>query len=107
MSTKKKSSAKPLVNLEETAKASLVLRSLNHKLRQAMLRLLHANKEMKVTDIYRKLKIDQSKASAFLGLLRNAGVVKTRREGQVIYYSVNYERIAIVEKGSKIINGKN
>lgn len=104
MSRSKKNTVKFAVDLEEIKNASVVLRSLNHKLRQTMLKLIHDNGEMMVTDIYRKLKIEQSKASAFLGLLRKSGAVKTRREGQIIYYSVNYERLSAIEKGAAMIN---
>ena len=105
MATSKKTAAKSLVNLEEIKKAGTVLRSLNHKLRQDMLNLIYTSKEIRVTDIYRKLRIEQSMASAFLAILRRAGLVKTRRDGQVIYYSVNENRLAEIGKAAKIING--
>jgi len=94
-----------LVNLDEIKKASVVLRSLNHDTRQKMLGLIHMNKEIMVTEIYKHLDMEQSQASSFLSLMRKAGVVRTRREGQVIYYSVDYERLSTIEKGVRIING--
>lgn len=105
--SKSKKTVKPKfsINLDETKKATLVLRALNHKTRQAMLNFMEEKKETRVTDIYKKLKLEQSLASSYLGLLRRAGVVKTRRDGQVIYYSVNHQRIAEVTRGAKVING--
>jgi ArsR family transcriptional regulator, virulence genes transcriptional regulator len=75
-------------------KAVLVLRSVNHKLRQSMIKLLEESEEMTVTELYVKLRLEQSVASQHLAILRRAGVVNTRREGKFIYYSLNKERIA-------------
>ncbi len=38
--------------------------------------------------------LKQSNASAHLGVLRRAGVVRTRRQGNVVYYSLATPRIA-------------
>jgi len=92
------------MDYDELKKAALVLRAINHKLRQKILALIHKHKEMMVSEIYLKLKIEQSLTSSHLAVLRKAGVVKTRREGQSIHYSINYDQISSVEKGAKIIN---
>lgn len=92
--------------LEELKKAALVLRAINHKVRQNILNLIHKNKEITVSEIYYKLKLEQSLTSAHLAVLRRAGIVKTRREGQSIHYSINYDHIVQVEKGAKLINGR-
>ena len=75
-------------------KAVLVLRSVNHKLRQSMIKLLEENEEMTVTELYVKLRLEQSVASQHLAILRRAGVVGTRREGKLIYYALNKDRIS-------------
>jgi DNA-binding transcriptional ArsR family regulator len=75
-------------------KAAMILRAMNHKLRQQMVRLLDENKKMTVTDIYVKLRLEQSVASQHLAILRRAGIVVTEREGKFIYYAVNYSRIS-------------
>lgn len=74
-------------------KAVLVLRSVNHKLRQNIIKLLEESDEMTVTQIYVKLRLEQSVASQHLAILRRASVVNTRREGKYIYYSLNKDRI--------------
>jgi DNA-binding transcriptional ArsR family regulator len=74
-------------------KAALILRAINHPLRQQMLRLIHQNKQITVTSIYVKLRLDQSVASQHLAILRTAGFVNTVRDAKFIYYSVNYERL--------------
>jgi DNA-binding transcriptional ArsR family regulator len=77
-------------------KASLVLRALNHKLRQQMIKLLDESDRMTVTEIYVKLRLEQSVASQHLAILRRAGIVVTQRDGKFIYYAVNYSRVGEV-----------
>lgn len=77
----------------ELRKAVLVLRAINHKLRQRMINLLEDNGSMTVTDIYVKLRLEQSVASQHLAILRRAGVVATDRQGKYIYYSLNKDRL--------------
>jgi len=77
-------------------KAVLVLRSINHKLRQSMMMLLEEHGRLTVTEIYVKLRLEQSVASQHLAILRRANIVKTERQGKFIYYSLNKERISEV-----------
>lgn len=77
----------------ELRKAVLVLRAVNHKLRQQIIDLLEKNNEMTVTDLYVKLRLEQSVASQHLAILRRAGVVETERNGKFIYYSVDKDRM--------------
>ncbi len=80
-----------LINLK---KAAVILRAINHKLRQQMLRLIDEQKKLTVTELYIRLRLEQSVASQHLAILRRAGFVKTERDGKFIYYMVNTERIA-------------
>lgn len=82
----------------ELRKAVLVLRAVNHKLRQRMIDLLEENQRMTVTDIYIKLRLEQSVASQHLAILRKAGVVKTDRQGKYIYYSLDSERLSQISR---------
>lgn len=75
-------------------KAAMILRAINHKLRQQIIKLLEEHRKMPVTDIYVKLRLEQSVASQHLAILRRAGIVITEREGKFIYYSLNSRRIA-------------
>lgn len=75
------------------AKGVLAFRAINHKRRQEILRLLHDKKRMIVTDVYVKLRLEQSATSQHLAILRKAGFVKTEREGKCIYYSVDYTKL--------------
>ena len=81
------------INYHNLKKAALVLRALNHKLRQQILTLIETEKKITVTEIYVRLRLGQSVASQHLAILRRAGIVTTQRDGKFIYYTVNYKRI--------------
>jgi DNA-binding transcriptional ArsR family regulator len=74
-------------------KAALTLRALNHKLRQQLLKLIDEEKKITVTEIYVRLRLEQSVASQHLSILRKAGIVLTERDGKFIYYTINHKRI--------------
>ena len=84
-----------IVNVDflQVKKSSLILRALNHKLRQQILKLLEEQMKLTVTEMYIQLRLEQSVASQHLAILRRAGIVKTQREGKFIYYLLNHERI--------------
>jgi|SRR5688572_2391172 DNA-binding transcriptional ArsR family regulator len=81
------------VDLLNVKKAALILRAINHKLRQQILRLIDEQGKITVTEIYVKLRLEQSVASQHLAILRKAGFVNTDRDGKFIYYSVNTNRL--------------
>ena len=81
------------VDLLNVKKASLILRAINHKLRQQILKLIDEQGRITVTEIYVKLRLEQSVASQHLAILRKANVVKTIRDGKFIYYSLNEKRL--------------
>jgi DNA-binding transcriptional ArsR family regulator len=84
-----------LINLK---KAAVILRAINHKLRQQILRLLDEHRRLTVTELYIRLRLEQSVASQHLAILRRAGFVKTERDGKFIYYMINTERLSTVNK---------
>ena len=86
------------VNLLNIKKAALVLRAINHKLRQQILRQIDELGKITVTELYIKLRLEQSVASQHLAILRKAGFVKTERNGKFIYYSVNTNRLEEVNQ---------
>ena len=96
--TLKKGLSNVLLDYTELRKAVLVLRAVNHKLRQRIIDLLDSGETMTVTDIYIKLRLEQSVASQHLAILRRAGVVITERQGKFIYYSLNNERLDQISK---------
>jgi DNA-binding transcriptional ArsR family regulator len=86
------------VDLLHSKKASMILRALNHKLRQQIVKLIDEHKKVTVTEIYVKLRLEQSVASQHLAILRRASIVTTIREGKFIYYAVDYTRLEQINK---------
>jgi DNA-binding transcriptional ArsR family regulator len=74
-------------------KAAVIIRSVNHKLRQQMLTLLKEKQKLTVTEIYVQLRVEQSVASQHLAIMRRAGFVNTTRDGKNIYYSANEAKL--------------
>lgn len=86
------------VDLLQFKKSALILRAINHKLRQQILKLINQKDKITVTEIYVKLRLEQSVASQHLAILRKAGFVTTVRDGKFIYYSVNHPRLQDVQR---------
>jgi DNA-binding transcriptional ArsR family regulator len=83
----------------------LIFRAINHRLRLQIIRLLHETGPMTVTEIFVKLKLEQSVASQHLAILRKAGFVDALRNGKFIHYSVNYTRVnQVSETGKRLLH---
>ena len=82
-----------IIEVIQIKKAALIFRAVNHPLRRQILQLLHQNGRMTVTEVFIKLRLEQSVASQHLAILRKAGFVLTERQGKFIFYSVNYQRL--------------
>ena len=81
------------INYLDVKKAAAILRAINHKLRQSIIKLLEEKDNLTVTEIYVKLRVEQSVASQHLAILRRAEFVKTTREGKNIHYTLNLARL--------------
>jgi len=51
------------------------------------------DKELSVTELMGHAKISQANLSQHLGMLREKGIVQTRREGSKVYYSLTNKKI--------------
>jgi len=65
-----------------------LLRAAGNLQRLKMLYLLHAHKEMCVCDLAAVLELTDSAVSQHLRKLKDTNIVKNRRDGQTIYYSL-------------------
>lgn len=83
--------------LYQIKKASVIFRAINNPLRQQILQLLHKHRQLRVTELFIKLRMEQPVISQHLGILRQAFLVKTVRQGKFIFYSLNYERLQQIE----------
>lgn len=75
---------------DSAAKASTLLKSLSHTDRLLLLCQL-VNTEACVRDLEQSTGIKQPSLSQQLGVLRENGLVNTRREGRQIFYSIASE----------------
>ncbi|HPE85921.1 MAG: ArsR family transcriptional regulator [Bacteroidia bacterium] len=76
------------LDVDKLEAAASKLRAIAHPMRIAIIELLQDGKKMSVTEIYLKLKIEQAAASHHLNILKNKGVLESRRDGKKIYYTL-------------------
>jgi len=86
------------INYLMVKKSSLVLRALNHKLRQQMIKIIANSEKTNVTDLYIQLRIEQSVASQHLAILRKVHILTTERKGKMIFYKINHDRVATIKQ---------
>ncbi len=81
------------------------LRAMAHPMRIAIIELLQQKEKLSVTEIYKKLKIEQASASHHLNILKSKGVLASRRDGKKIYYSLrNKTLVQIIDCINKCNN---
>ncbi len=69
-------------------KAANMMKAIAHPMRLAILGYLSETEELTVTEIHERVRIEQSTASHHLGILKDKGVLVSRREGKNTIYSV-------------------
>lgn len=82
-----------MLELEKIEMGATMLRAMAHPMRIAIIELLTANKRLSVTEIYENLNIVQPAASHHLNILRNKGILESKREGKQIFYSLKHEKL--------------
>lgn len=76
------------ISVEKLEMAASKLRAMSHPMRIAIIDLLSREPKLSVTEIYEKLDIEQATASHHLNILKNKGVLDSKREGKKIYYQL-------------------
>ena len=76
---------------EEVDRAANILKALAHPARIAILEYLEGGKQLNVKEIHELLGIEQATASHHLGILRDKGILLSRRDGKNIYYYLRDE----------------
>jgi DNA-binding transcriptional ArsR family regulator len=77
-----------IINIEKLEAVASKLRAISHPMRIAIIDLLSKDKKLSVTEIYEKLDIEQATASHHLNILKNKGILVSKRVGKKIYYSL-------------------
>lgn len=81
--------------LAQARKASDLLKALSHESRLLILCILSEG-EKSVSDLETIMRMPQAAVSQQLARLRFDGLVNTRRDGRVIYYSIAGEEVAAI-----------
>jgi DNA-binding transcriptional ArsR family regulator len=82
-----------IVNSENLEKAAGMLKAMAHPVRISILGCLEPGKRKSVTEIHNQIGIEQSTASHHLGILKDKGVLGSKREGKNTYYFLKHEKI--------------
>lgn len=81
---------------EVLEKASSMLKAIAHPTRIAIIEFLQDGNLRTVTEIHEKLKIEQSAASHHLGILKDKGVLASKRAGKNRMYYLKHENLRTV-----------
>lgn len=78
------------LNAETLEKAAGMLKAIAHPMRISIVQLLEDNKKRTVTEIHKKLGIEQATASHHLVILKDRGVLSSKREGKNTWYFLKH-----------------
>ncbi len=74
-------------------KAALILRALDHPLRQSIVHFVAKNPNVTVTNLVENLHVQQSIVSQHLAILRRAKIVYSFKNSKFVHYYVDSKRI--------------
>jgi len=84
------------LNPENLEKAAGMLKAIAHPMRIAIIGCLEDGQRLTVTEIHKQLKIEQATASHHLGILKDKGVLSSKREGKNIFYFLKHETLKVL-----------
>ncbi len=79
---------------KQVEKAADMMKAIAHPMRLAMLGHLSEGNEMTVTELHQLIHIGQSTASHHLGIMKDKGVLVSRRDGKNTYYSIKNPKLS-------------
>jgi DNA-binding transcriptional ArsR family regulator len=74
-------------------RASGMLKALAHPVRISIVGCLEDGKNRTVTEIQKKIGIEQSVASHHLGIMKDKGILGSRRDGKHTFYFLKHEKL--------------
>jgi DNA-binding transcriptional ArsR family regulator len=86
------------MNYVSIKEVSMILRSLNHRTRQEILKNISNNKDMNITELSRVMHHEVSVISQHLAILRRAKIIKVIRDGKFVKFTINEEYLSVVNK---------
>ena len=81
---------------ESLEKAAGMLKAIAHPIRISIIGCLEDGKKHTVTEIYNQVGIEQSIASHHLGILKDKGVLLSKREGKNTWYFLKHENLTVL-----------
>lgn len=81
------------INPDNLEKAAGMLKAIAHPVRISIINCLEPGKRKNVTEIHNLIGIEQSTASHHLGILKDKGVLGSKREGKNTFYFLKHENI--------------
>jgi len=81
---------------ENLEKVSSMLKAIAHPIRISIVGCLEDGKKRTVTEIHKQLGLEQSTASHHLGILKDRGVLASKREGKNTWYYLRHENLRSV-----------
>ena len=82
------------LTIEQLEEAANMLKAIAHPMRIAILNYLEDGKKLTVTEIHELLKIEQSTTSHHLGILKDKGVLCSKREGKNTFYFLKHSNLS-------------
>jgi DNA-binding transcriptional ArsR family regulator len=87
---------KTTLDIDKLELAASKLRAIAHPMRIAIIDLLTASPKLTVTQIYTRLNLEQATASHHLNILKNKGLLESKRDGKMIYYALKQTHLSEV-----------
>jgi DNA-binding transcriptional ArsR family regulator len=84
------------LNPENLERAAGMLKAIAHPIRILIIGCLEDGQKLTVTEIHKKLSIEQAAASHHLGILKDKGVLSSKREGKNNYYFLKHETLKVL-----------
>ena len=85
--------AREELDIDMLESAANMLKALAHPMRIAIIKLLEGGEKKTVTEIHKILNIEQSTTSHHLGILKDKGILNSKREGKNTYYFLKHESL--------------
>ena len=84
------------LNPENLERAANILKAIAHPIRISIVGCLEDGKKRTVTEIHRHLGIEQPTTSHHLGILKDRGVLASKREGKNTWYFLKHENLRTI-----------
>lgn len=81
------------LNIEKLTFATEMLKAIAHPMRIAIVGYLDGGVKLTVTEIHERLGIEQSTTSHHLGILKNKGVLSSKRDGKNTFYFLKHSAL--------------